>query len=1553
MKKLLTILLFFFSLAAHSQTWTPIQFQSGVNYYDTDSAIASFPPTYADSANKRYPVVLFFPGVGEAGSLNNIKNTGLPQLITQGQVPQAINPVDGKTYEFIVIAFKNDLGMYNSGSVFNYVLTSLYSQFRIDTSRVYATGLSMGAQSSVTVGVWQPNRIAAIYPVAFTGYNGQTDIDSIKTVGNNWGVRLWTVAGSNDVTEPQNAFNKSLTLVNDYNTNSPSPLGIRTIINGADHSSATWNTAYDTAWRANSNNTTVAKNMYEWFLQYKRTFVSGNGTTPNPPTNAVVDDVLNTFNWTNNPSFTTADKYEFTEDSGYTYMRVREKPIHVGNVGLRKGYFGVRIKSISGDPPSATLYSNAAYTQVVPPITPSNITVTVTLTGTPVWTTKLNPALLKYNKWGRFGMTNDDRRTDGVDVAAYITGNGIVSPQKGLTYAGKRFTDGANVRGRNIAWTATEALNAWQNSDSTTDVGLIGGMTWTQAKSLIDNGWSFGDHGAWHGIGLQGPSQLGFNTLLNSAANRDYSYRQSLAVGAPYVLRVGIVPTNDPGYHSAWEQLGYLGGSSESTNDNYPDVVQEWYNFGLVPVNNYINDNRYKVHLRMFKELQAGYGTGDIIAQFKGLTAQASNTNRLSAEYGFHGADWDSLTKAMDTLDYYDNDKIWICGLQEFYEYFQTYQQSRIKQTLAGNVLTVTIDQSFLSDEMRWRDMSFMLSSNSSISSVTVTGADDYSYNTATGLINIYKKKTSGFTPPESALNNGFVFGGRLPLDSTDIYFDNNFNNRPSALIDGDTTTRYLATTYGGDMVFKPYDIVFDLSDYGAIVNRVQIRSDNTSGFTTKVIVVRNDNEAEDSIGVFTGTPSNQWFTFYPDTSLNKFVASKVILRSDNPSGFGTEVRIFGDYLPYTEQVYKNKGTPLRWQLGVNSHWWNFVNNGTGSATALATAKIIAFDSLHMHSLRNYGNAYAYQNADGSQFGFNPTVGGGWFEDLFMRRLKLTNPDLIRWSVLQGQTTAVANTWNIPDTSWWIKAVVSSYVIHNASWGTLNLTAFASKGSGTFTKNFIKKISGNGVNTETSNDWVSATDVNISLQIDGIGGFAAGDTLWIQGRHTSALNYNYANNNVAGRLLPNTWDSVARLTYFWSARKGTNQNATKYVPFLANNGYAENNDDSVGINTSEWTEIMNEPTASWAGFDDDLDGKSLAVAWSKAYDNNKVFASGLGSKNADTAMKVSTSGLAVSESDVMRSADSYTRRLRGNRAKEIVPVQPYSWKARTFGWADNPYDIIQFHNYSYTGGSNQYAGNTQSGLPPEIGHALVAADNFVWFRNKYAPWAPISVGEWGYDVNQNSPMNAPPIDTYNKEQVRGAWTVRTMLEYNAHGIDYSELFRLYQDSEADSSNSGQFATMSLLQSVNDDPNNIRMRLVGRYLRQFDELGDYVYDSTLREDSLRVIRYRKDTSYVYAIWAVEGSPNQSQWATQKAIFTNRTGIYNLPLTNGTAVRVRTFMDTGVSMSDATATVSGGSLPVSYGLMPQFVQVGGSGQPPPPPVGGRFLFKAKKTKIIILY
>lgn len=227
------------------------------------------PSDYSDPANssKTYPIIIFLHGAGESsGTRNNalLKSTSLPEIITtDGWEGISQDPVSGQYHQFLVFAPQAPGWSYSGGDLGS-ILTDIMARFRVDTNRIYVTGLSAGGSGSISVGdqAVLRNNVAAIVPIAAAGFNtgGQdTNFDNIML--NN--IEMLNIVGFADSWK---TFANTLTTR--YNSYSPAPANaaeLKIVPDPANHDESTWNVCFGTSFDVGDGN-----NVYEWMLKHHK-----------------------------------------------------------------------------------------------------------------------------------------------------------------------------------------------------------------------------------------------------------------------------------------------------------------------------------------------------------------------------------------------------------------------------------------------------------------------------------------------------------------------------------------------------------------------------------------------------------------------------------------------------------------------------------------------------------------------------------------------------------------------------------------------------------------------------------------------------------------------------------------------------------------------------------------------------------------------------------------------------------------------------------------------------------------------------------------------------------------------------------------------------------------------------------------------------------------------------------------------------------------------------------------------------------------------------------
>ncbi len=231
--------------------------------------LESLPVDYNANPKKKYPLIIFFHGIGEVGngsaaSLEKVTQNGIPKLIKQGKFPASFRS-GGKDYSFIVISAQYVAAAGHETYVGELIKHCL-QKYRVDEERIYITGLSMGGgiaygySSSSNAAAGQIAAALYVCPAASVSSNRSKLLAAAK-------LPVWATHSRGDAVVKSSI---SVNLVNSMKTFNAQPAPKLTIFESDSHDA--WSKTYDINYRENG------LNVYEWLLQYKRT-----KAVPEPP----------------------------------------------------------------------------------------------------------------------------------------------------------------------------------------------------------------------------------------------------------------------------------------------------------------------------------------------------------------------------------------------------------------------------------------------------------------------------------------------------------------------------------------------------------------------------------------------------------------------------------------------------------------------------------------------------------------------------------------------------------------------------------------------------------------------------------------------------------------------------------------------------------------------------------------------------------------------------------------------------------------------------------------------------------------------------------------------------------------------------------------------------------------------------------------------------------------------------------------------------------------------------------------------------------------------
>jgi predicted esterase len=170
--------------------------------------LLTLPPGYDPSGETEWPLLVFLHGLGERSNaeadpmnpvhLNKVRLLGPPLRIEQGA-----------SFPFVVVAPQCPTAWWD-GAQLEAFIQDLKTRYRIDRTRIYLTGLSMGGFGVYDLAQRQPSRYAAIAPISAAP---QVDAANSAAAPNLRDLPIWAFHGANDPLYPVSALQSYLDLI--------------------------------------------------------------------------------------------------------------------------------------------------------------------------------------------------------------------------------------------------------------------------------------------------------------------------------------------------------------------------------------------------------------------------------------------------------------------------------------------------------------------------------------------------------------------------------------------------------------------------------------------------------------------------------------------------------------------------------------------------------------------------------------------------------------------------------------------------------------------------------------------------------------------------------------------------------------------------------------------------------------------------------------------------------------------------------------------------------------------------------------------------------------------------------------------------------------------------------------------------------------------------------------------------------------------------------------------------------------------------------------------
>ncbi|MSR42892.1 MAG: phospholipase [Pedosphaera sp.] len=200
------------------------------------------PKGYDAKAAKKWPLLLFLHGAGERGTnVWLVAKHGPPKLVK-----------DRPDFPFIVVSPQVLTGQRWENDTLLALLDDIIATHKVDTTRVYLTGLSMGGYGTWSLGTAHPERFAAIAPICGGGDTVLFRLSDPKKAAALKELPIWAFHGDKDTAVPLKKSEEMIEALKKFGCEDIK----LTIYPGVGHDS----------WTETYNN----QAFYDWLLKHQR-----------------------------------------------------------------------------------------------------------------------------------------------------------------------------------------------------------------------------------------------------------------------------------------------------------------------------------------------------------------------------------------------------------------------------------------------------------------------------------------------------------------------------------------------------------------------------------------------------------------------------------------------------------------------------------------------------------------------------------------------------------------------------------------------------------------------------------------------------------------------------------------------------------------------------------------------------------------------------------------------------------------------------------------------------------------------------------------------------------------------------------------------------------------------------------------------------------------------------------------------------------------------------------------------------------------------------------